>query len=174
MGSHSVELRPDHGQGQRFTKPPSETAMRCPSYQFTILINGLAAARICVRHIMDFHGDEIPVQPVFTRLDHGVTTNEFALVGLYETVQTGFESIVFNRQFARNQAVGFFNGHRRHRPDAERLDAELGASLHQQIKDRILLLHRVMQFPAEFSDKIYPQGMGGGRPDIDPVPTHRR
>ncbi len=93
-------------------------------------------------------------KPLLAPGDERVAAEELALVRMHEAVEPGFERRVFDGQLAPDEAVGFLQRHRHHRADAERLDAEPRALLHQQVEKRVLHLDGVVQLPAELADEV--------------------
>ena len=133
---------------------PAIAAVRGAADQLVADPERLGAARIGVGDAVHFHGDEFPLVARRMRIHQRVAAEELALVRMHEAVEAGLVGGVFDRQLAPDQPVGFFHRHRHHGADAERLDAELLAGVHDQIEDRVLHLDRVMQLPAELADEV--------------------
>ena len=103
---------------------------------------------------MNFERDQPVGFTLFAPRQQSVAPVEDLLLQTDKPVQPTFKRRIFNRQFARDQLVAFFERHRRHRADTERFDVKLRPGLHQQVEDVVLHLNRMMDFPAKFTDEI--------------------
>ena len=107
-------------------------------------------------------------KPLAAQVEKRVAAEERTLVEIDEALETGFERGIFDRQFAPDELVGLFEPQRIHRADAEGLDPERRARLHQGVEDIVLHLDRMMQLVAEFADEIDAKREKVRRPHREP------